>query len=165
MNNFLGWYGNVSQTRPVFGFSECLHVTTPTTSQLAWMEMTPCPNPLDPHSTWHACVSARLHAAWTPQSGMIANSFSQFHCHNFWASKQSLIFAWKSDHEKLSLWPYLADVRSFVRNAILTGHKPLGVNNGLEGLINNDIFEIGWGDVTGWVGLGGALLGTESFCW
>ena len=58
----------------------------------------------------------------------------------------------------------MAAVRSFVRNAILTGHKPLGVNNGFEGLINNDIFEIGWGDVTGWVGLGGALLGTESFC-
>ena len=53
----------------------------------------------------------------------------------------------------------MAAVRSFVRNAILTGHKPLGVNNGFEGLINNDIFEIGWGDVTGWVGLGGALLG------
>ena len=52
-----------------------------------------------------------------------------------------------------------AAVRSFVRNAILNGHKPLGVNNGFDGLINNDIFEIGWGDVTGWVGLGGALLG------
>ena len=84
-------------------FSECLHVTTRTTSQLAWMAMMPCPNPPDPHSTWHACVSALLHAAWTPQLGMIANSFSQFQCRNFWASKQSLIFAWKSDHEKFEL--------------------------------------------------------------
>ena len=108
MNNFLGWYGNVSQTRPVFGFSECLHVTTPTTSQLAWMGMTPCPNPLDPHSTWHACVSARLHAAWTPQLGMIANSFSQFHFHNFgppnnhWFLHGKVIMKkWACDHT----WP------------------------------------------------------------
>jgi len=54
-----------------------------------------------------------------------------------------------------------AAVRSFVRNAILNGHRPMGVNNGFDGLINNDIFEIGWGDVTGWVGLGGALLGCK----
>ena len=54
-----------------------------------------------------------------------------------------------------------AAVRSFVRNAILGGHKPFGVNNGFDGLITNDIFEIGWGDVTGWVGMGGALLGCK----
>jgi len=54
-----------------------------------------------------------------------------------------------------------AAARSFVRNSILNGHKPLGVNNGFDGLINNDIFEIQWGDVTGWVGLGGSLLGCK----
>ena len=41
----------------------------------------------------------------------------------------------------------------------MNGHNILGVKNGFDGLINDDIDGIEWGDVTGWVSSGGALLG------
>ena len=54
-----------------------------------------------------------------------------------------------------------AAVRSFVRNAIAGGHKVFGVHNGIEGLINGNVDEMKWNEVTGWVPQGGALLGTK----
>ena len=46
-----------------------------------------------------------------------------------------------------------------VRNSILSGHKVYGVRRGFEGFVEGDISQVEWGDVTGWVGEGGALLG------
>ncbi|XP_025832269.1 ATP-dependent 6-phosphofructokinase [Agrilus planipennis] len=54
-----------------------------------------------------------------------------------------------------------AAVRSFVRNCIYRGDKVLGIHDGVEGLIAGNIKEMGWSDVTGWVGTGGANLGTK----
>ncbi|XP_055380283.1 ATP-dependent 6-phosphofructokinase isoform X3 [Condylostylus longicornis] len=54
-----------------------------------------------------------------------------------------------------------AAVRSFVRNCIYRGDTVLGVHDGVEGLIAGNIKEMGWSDVTGWVGQGGAFLGTK----
>ena len=51
--------------------------------------------------------------------------------------------------------------RSFVRNSLMNGHKPFGIRNGFEGFIANDIHEIKWSDVTGWIDQGGSLLGTR----
>ena len=39
------------------------------------------------------------------------------------------------------------------------GHKIYGVRSGFDGFINEDIFNVEWGHVTGWVGAGGALMG------
>ena len=50
---------------------------------------------------------------------------------------------------------------SFIRNAISTGHRAFGINNSLEGLTEGDVKEMEWGDVNGWVGLGGAKLGSK----
>merc|ERR1712226_181497 len=54
-----------------------------------------------------------------------------------------------------------AAVRSFVRTCISGGHRPLGIQSGVEGLVNGRIHEIQWGDVDGWVSQGGANLGTK----
>lgn len=54
-----------------------------------------------------------------------------------------------------------AAARSFIRNAISTGHRAFGINNSLEGLCEGDVREMEWGDVNGWVGLGGAKLGSK----
>jgi len=54
-----------------------------------------------------------------------------------------------------------AAVRSFTRNVIFSGNTPIGIHNGIEGLINDEIRPIGWSDVTGWISEGGALLGTK----
>lgn len=54
-----------------------------------------------------------------------------------------------------------AAVRSFVRNCIYRGDTVLGIHDGIEGLIAGNIKEMGWSDVTGWVGQGGAFLGTK----
>ncbi|XP_031355986.1 ATP-dependent 6-phosphofructokinase isoform X1 [Photinus pyralis] len=54
-----------------------------------------------------------------------------------------------------------AAVRSFVRNAIYRGDMVLGIHDGVEGLINGNVKPMGWSDVTGWVGAGGAFLGTK----
>jgi len=54
-----------------------------------------------------------------------------------------------------------AAARSFVRNCILSGHYPLGVHNGVEGLVSGDIESMSWESVNGWAPMGGALLGTK----
>jgi 6-phosphofructokinase 1 len=54
-----------------------------------------------------------------------------------------------------------AAARSFVRNAISMGHHPFGITNGLEGLIDGVVKELEWSDVNGWVGMGGASMGTK----
>ncbi|XP_023346270.1 ATP-dependent 6-phosphofructokinase isoform X2 [Eurytemora carolleeae] len=54
-----------------------------------------------------------------------------------------------------------AAVRSFTRNCIFSGNNPLGIHNGIDGLIKGEIKPIGWSDVTGWIAEGGALLGTK----
>ncbi|XP_005179004.1 ATP-dependent 6-phosphofructokinase isoform X1 [Musca domestica] len=54
-----------------------------------------------------------------------------------------------------------AAVRSFVRNCIYRGDTVFGIHDGIEGLIAGNIKEMGWSDVTGWVGQGGAFLGTK----
>ncbi|KAL7035000.1 hypothetical protein ACKWTF_008208 [Chironomus riparius] len=54
-----------------------------------------------------------------------------------------------------------AAVRSFVRNSIYRGDKVYGIHDGIEGLVAGHFTEMGWGDVTGWVGQGGAFLGTK----
>uniref|UniRef100_U5EUA4 ATP-dependent 6-phosphofructokinase n=1 Tax=Corethrella appendiculata TaxID=1370023 RepID=U5EUA4_9DIPT len=54
-----------------------------------------------------------------------------------------------------------AAVRSFVRNCIYRGDTVLGIHDGIEGLITGNINKMEWSDVTGWVGQGGAFLGTK----
>lgn len=52
-------------------------------------------------------------------------------------------------------------VRAAIRLGIDSGHTMLGIQNGLPGLLHNDIQEMGWMDVHGWVAKGGAELGTS----
>ncbi|KAM3929622.1 ATP-dependent 6-phosphofructokinase, platelet type isoform 5-T5 [Leptodactylus fuscus] len=52
-------------------------------------------------------------------------------------------------------------VRSAVRVGITEGHKMFAVNDGFEGFAKGQIQEIKWGDVGGWTGQGGSLLGTK----
>ncbi|XP_029687243.1 ATP-dependent 6-phosphofructokinase, platelet type-like isoform X2 [Takifugu rubripes] len=54
-----------------------------------------------------------------------------------------------------------AAVRSAVRVGIAEGHRMFAVNDGFEGLSKGQIKEIKWGDVGGWTGQGGSLLGTK----
>ncbi|XP_012819895.1 ATP-dependent 6-phosphofructokinase, platelet type isoform X2 [Xenopus tropicalis] len=54
-----------------------------------------------------------------------------------------------------------AAVRSAVRVGITEGHKMLAVNDGFEGFAKGQIKDIKWGDVGGWTGQGGSLLGTK----
>jgi len=54
-----------------------------------------------------------------------------------------------------------AAVRSFTRNCIYSGNNPLGIHNGVDGLMSGEVKPIGWADVSGWVAEGGALLGTK----
>ncbi len=52
-------------------------------------------------------------------------------------------------------------VRAAVRIGLDRGHVMLGVSHGFEGLIKDDIKEMGWMSVAGWAGLGGSELGTN----
>lgn len=52
-------------------------------------------------------------------------------------------------------------VRAAVRIGLDKGHIMLGINNGFEGFINNDIVELNWMSVNGWAYRGGAELGTN----
>lgn len=52
-------------------------------------------------------------------------------------------------------------VRSFVRHGVWRGCKILGINDGFNGLINGDLFELDWRGVYGWTGQGGSLLGCQ----
>ncbi|XP_053294332.1 ATP-dependent 6-phosphofructokinase, platelet type isoform X2 [Pleuronectes platessa] len=54
-----------------------------------------------------------------------------------------------------------AAVRSAVRVGITEGHKMFSVSDGFEGFYKGQIKEIKWGDVGGWTGQGGSLLGTK----
>lgn len=54
-----------------------------------------------------------------------------------------------------------AAVRSFVRNCLNRGDVVFGIHDGVEGLIDGNIHSIAWHDVSGWVGQGGAFLGTK----
>ncbi|MCL3859650.1 6-phosphofructokinase [Actinotalea sp. K2] len=52
-------------------------------------------------------------------------------------------------------------VRAAVRFGLSRGHTMLGVRGSFQGLIDGQVSELTWGDVDGWVGLGGAELGTS----
>ena len=52
-------------------------------------------------------------------------------------------------------------VRAAVRFGISNGHTMLGVKGSFQGLIDGKVDELTWGDVEGWVGIGGAELGTS----
>ncbi|KAI4809397.1 hypothetical protein KUCAC02_018280 [Chaenocephalus aceratus] len=54
-----------------------------------------------------------------------------------------------------------AAVRAAVRVGITEGHKMFAINDGFEGFYKGQIKEIKWGDVGGWTGQGGSLLGTK----
>lgn len=54
-----------------------------------------------------------------------------------------------------------AAVRSFVRNSIYRGDTVYGIHDGIEGLVSGHFTKMDWADVTGWVGQGGAFLGTK----
>jgi 6-phosphofructokinase 1 len=52
-------------------------------------------------------------------------------------------------------------VRAAVRWGSNQGHTMLGISNGFPGLIEGDIKELSWMDVSGWVSQGGAEIGTN----
>ncbi|XDV28061.1 hypothetical protein PO909_031460 [Leuciscus waleckii] len=54
-----------------------------------------------------------------------------------------------------------AAVRSAIRVGITEGHTMFAVSDGFEGFYRGQIKEIKWGDVGGWTGQGGSLLGTK----
>ncbi|XP_017674860.1 ATP-dependent 6-phosphofructokinase, platelet type isoform X2 [Pipra filicauda] len=54
-----------------------------------------------------------------------------------------------------------AAVRAAVRVGITEGHKMFAVIDGFEGFAKGKIKEISWGDVGGWTGQGGSILGTK----
>ncbi len=54
-----------------------------------------------------------------------------------------------------------AAVRAAVRFGTSRGHTILGVNNGFRGLLERRLEPLAWGDVDGWMDLGGAELGTS----
>ncbi|XP_014346768.1 ATP-dependent 6-phosphofructokinase, platelet type isoform X2 [Latimeria chalumnae] len=54
-----------------------------------------------------------------------------------------------------------AAVRSAVRIGIIEGHTMFAVSDGFEGFSKGQIKAISWGDVGGWTGQGGSLLGTK----
>merc|ERR1719347_1467693 len=54
-----------------------------------------------------------------------------------------------------------AAVRSFTRNCLNAGNVPLGVKDGVDGLVTGDVCPLAWSDVSGWVVQGGSLLGTK----
>ncbi|XP_048367657.1 ATP-dependent 6-phosphofructokinase, platelet type isoform X2 [Sphaerodactylus townsendi] len=54
-----------------------------------------------------------------------------------------------------------AAVRAAVRIGITEGHTMFAVTDGFEGFSKGKIKEITWGDVGGWTGQGGSILGTK----
>ncbi|NWV79937.1 PFKAP protein, partial [Dasyornis broadbenti] len=54
-----------------------------------------------------------------------------------------------------------AAVRAAVRVGMTEGHKIFAVIDGFEGFARGKIKEITWGDVGGWTGQGGSILGTK----
>lgn len=54
-----------------------------------------------------------------------------------------------------------AAMRAFVRLSLTRGYGVIGIHDGFEGLVTDDIQNIGWTEVHGWAGIGGARLGTN----
>lgn len=54
-----------------------------------------------------------------------------------------------------------AAIRAAVRVALDKGHIMLGVTNGFQGLIDDDIRELDWMSVDGWASMGGSELGAN----
>ncbi len=54
-----------------------------------------------------------------------------------------------------------AAVRAAVRFGVSRGHEMVGIVGGLPGLLADRVEDLSWGAVEGWVGLGGAELGTS----
>ncbi|XP_019363727.1 PREDICTED: ATP-dependent 6-phosphofructokinase, platelet type isoform X3 [Gavialis gangeticus] len=54
-----------------------------------------------------------------------------------------------------------AAVRSAVRVGITEGHRMFAINDGFEGFAKGQIKTVSWGDVGGWTGQGGSILGTK----
>lgn len=52
-------------------------------------------------------------------------------------------------------------VRAAVRIALDKGHIVLGIQNGFQGFVNNEIQEMDWMSVNGWAQMGGSELGTN----
>jgi 6-phosphofructokinase 1 len=52
-------------------------------------------------------------------------------------------------------------VRAAVRFLADRGHTVLSIGRGMKGLVEGDIAELGWMDVSGWSPRGGAILGTS----
>jgi 6-phosphofructokinase 1 len=52
-------------------------------------------------------------------------------------------------------------VRAAVRIGLDRGHTILGIRNGFQGFIDDEIFEMEWMSVNGWAPLGGSELGTN----
>ena len=52
-------------------------------------------------------------------------------------------------------------VRASVRLLVDQGHTVLGIRRGMKGLVEGDIAELKWMDVSGWSSTGGAYLGTN----
>ena len=52
-------------------------------------------------------------------------------------------------------------VRASVRLLVDQGHTVLGIRRGMKGLVEGDIAELRWMDVSGWSSIGGAQLGTN----
>ena len=50
---------------------------------------------------------------------------------------------------------------SLFRNCLNSGNVPLGVRDGVDGLVTGDVSPLSWSDVSGWVVQGGSLLGTK----
>jgi len=51
--------------------------------------------------------------------------------------------------------------RTFVRLGLDKGHIMMGINNGFEGLAENEVVELSWMDMSGWASMGGSELGTS----
>lgn len=54
-----------------------------------------------------------------------------------------------------------AAMRSFTRLAITRGYRVMGIMEGFYGLVNDEVRDIHWDDVKGWVSAGGSMLGTR----
>lgn len=54
-----------------------------------------------------------------------------------------------------------AAVCAFVRTCIYRGDSVYGIHDGIEGLCTGHFQRMQWSDVSGWVGMGGAILGTK----
>lgn len=53
-----------------------------------------------------------------------------------------------------------AAVRAFVRFSLYQGHRVLGIRDGINGLFDDKVEQLGWLNVDAWAGAGGSKLGT-----